>query len=72
MKQILIELAGYLVREKTGERVWDDLIFLEKEQGLDKRHTSITAIKAYSNAIEIQYGSKTYNIFLLIFILSHK
>lgn len=31
MKQILIELAGYLVREKTGERVWDDLIFLEKE-----------------------------------------
>ena len=31
MKQILIELAGYLVREKTGARVWDDLIFLEKE-----------------------------------------
>ena len=40
------------------------MIFLEKEQGLDKRHTSITAIKAYSNAIEIQYGSKTYNIFV--------
>lgn len=39
-------------------------IFLEKEQGFDKRHTTITAIKPYSDGIEIQYGSKTYSIFV--------
>lgn len=31
MKQMLVEIAGYLVREKTGEHAWDDLIALEKE-----------------------------------------
>ena len=40
------------------------MIFLEKEQGFDKRHTSISSIKAYSNAIEIQYGARTYSIFV--------
>lgn len=40
------------------------MIFLSKEAGFDKRHTSIAAIKPYSNAIEIQYGSKTYNLFV--------
>lgn len=39
-------------------------IFIEKFAGFDKRHTSISAIKAYSNAIQIQYGSKNYSIFV--------
>ena len=39
-------------------------IFLHKFAGFDKRHTSITAIKPYSNAIEIQYGSKNYCLFV--------
>lgn len=40
------------------------MIFLSKEAGFDKRHTSIAAINPYSNAIEIQYGAKTYNLFV--------
>lgn len=31
LKQILTELAGYLVQNATGDRVWEDLIQLEKE-----------------------------------------
>ncbi len=31
MKQILIELAGYLSQKSSGDRVWDDLINLEAE-----------------------------------------
>ena len=31
MKQILMELAGYLKRESQGDRVWEDIIRLEKE-----------------------------------------
>ena len=31
MKQILTELAGYLKRESQGDRVWEDIIQLEKE-----------------------------------------
>ena len=31
MKQILIELAGYLVRKASGDRVWDDIRKLETE-----------------------------------------
>ena len=35
-------------------------IFVEQTKGFDKRHTSISAIKPFSDGIEIQYGSKTY------------
>lgn len=31
MKQILIELAGYLTQKTSGNRVWDDIRTLEKE-----------------------------------------
>lgn len=31
MKEILAELAGYLVQSSTGDRVWEDLTQLEKE-----------------------------------------
>lgn len=39
-------------------------IFIEKFAGFDKRHTSISAIEPYSNALQIQYGSKSYCIFV--------
>lgn len=39
-------------------------IFLQKEAGFDKKHTTITAINAYDNGIEIQYGSRTYTVFV--------
>lgn len=39
-------------------------IFANKEAGFDQRHTSITRIEAYENAIEIQYRSKTLCIFV--------
>ena len=39
-------------------------IFVEKEQGFDKKHTSISAIIPFSNGLKIQYGSKTYFLVL--------
>ena len=33
-----------------------------KEQGFDKQHKYLSAIKPFSNAVELQYGSKTYEL----------
>lgn len=33
-----------------------------KDNGFDKLHRYLTAIKPYSNGIELQYGNKTYSL----------
>lgn len=40
----------------TNKRV----ILQAKTEGFDKQHRYLTAIKPYQNAIELQYGTKTY------------
>lgn len=35
-----------------------------KEQGFDKPYRSLSAIKPYANALELQFGAKTYSIIL--------
>lgn len=67
---------GFSERKQVGEHVETEYfdgflfvtnkrtIFLHKFAGFDKRHTSITAIKPYSNAIEMQFGNKNYCIFV--------
>ena len=64
------------VREQVGSHIehefYDGMlyvtnkrtVFINKNAGFDHRHSSITAIKAYENAIEIQYGSRTLCIFV--------
>lgn len=36
------------------------MILQAKTEGFDKQHRYLTAIKPYQNAIELQYGTKTY------------
>ena len=40
------------------------IIFTSKEFGFDKRFTYLSSYKAYSNAIELQYGSNLYELFV--------
>ena len=42
----------------TNKRV----ILQSKENGFDKLHRYLTAIKPYSNGVELQYGNKTYSM----------
>lgn len=68
--------SGFTKKVEVGEHVETEFydgtlfvtnkrtIFLHNSAGFDKRHTSITAIKAYKNAVEIQYGTKFYCIFV--------
>lgn len=68
--------SGFTKKVEVGEHVETEFfdgtlfvtnkrtIFLHNFAGFDKRHTSITAIKAYKNAVEIQYGTKFYCIFV--------
>lgn len=68
--------SGFSKRVEVGQHVEKEFfdgtlfvtnkrtIFLHNSTGFDKRHTSITAIKPYSNAIEMQYGTKFYCIFV--------
>lgn len=42
----------------TNKRV----ILQSKKEGFEKLHRYLTAIKPYSNAVELQYGKKTYSL----------
>ena len=44
----------------TNERV----IFVAKNHGFDKKIKNLTAITPYTDAIGLQFGSKTYNLLL--------
>ena len=44
----------------TNQRV----IFVAKNHGFDKRIKNLTAITPYTDAIGLQFGSKTYNVLL--------
>lgn len=44
----------------TNQRV----VFVATKNGFDKQIKKITAITPYSNGIDLQYGSKTYSLFL--------
>lgn len=44
----------------TNKRV----IFVAKKNGFDKKLSQLTSISPYSNAIELQFNSKTYTILL--------
>jgi hypothetical protein len=38
------------------------LIFLAQKNAFEKKHISLTSIETYSNAVVLQYGSKTYTL----------
>ena len=42
----------------TNKRV----IFQAKKNGFDKQHRSLSAIKPYSNGVELQYGNKAFSL----------
>lgn len=44
----------------TNQRI----IFVAKNHGFDKRIKNLTAITPYTDAIGLQFGSKTYNVLL--------
>lgn len=54
--QQLVQHRGILY--VTNQRI----VFQATEWGYDKTYSSLTAVKPYSNACEIQFGNKNYNM----------
>lgn len=40
------------------------IIFTSKSEGFDKQYRYLSSVKPYSNAIELQYGSTIYSLFV--------
>jgi hypothetical protein len=57
-EKIPVYTPGYLYI--TDKRI----VFVAKENGFEKKVSGVTAVTPYSDAIGIQFGSKTYNLLL--------
>jgi len=57
-QQVPVYTPGYLYI--TNKRV----VFVAREKSFEKKLTSLTAVTPYSDAVGLQFGSKTFNLLL--------